>query len=141
MEKLHKYCLSVLLVIICSNISAQIHSGNVGTEDCKELYKFYNQILDQDCCGSQKYCTKRKLYFGHSVQQKKNALELLGKADFDNKYQYPLAAISYSKYYNKQNGLLTTFLKAYHGHILTNDLYFKAKVSKIRNKDYLDKAA
>jgi hypothetical protein len=46
MEKFQKYCLSVLLVIICSNISAQVINGSVENEDCRQLYEFYHQILN-----------------------------------------------------------------------------------------------
>lgn len=140
MEKLHKYCLSVLLVIICSNISAQITNGTVEGEDCKQLYELYNQILNHDFEASQESCIKENQKFNLAIHQKQNAIDLIGKicsekyhsnsyknkteADFSEEIKHRLLLKNYEK--NSKQSLFAVIL------------YFKTKVSKVRNKDYLD---
>ncbi|MCD0454213.1 hypothetical protein LPB85_01980 [Chryseobacterium sp. LC2016-27] len=140
MEKFQKYCLSVLLVIICSNISAQISSGHLRSEDCKQLYEIYNQFLNSKDSNALKNVflnekSRRKL----SISGKHNAGDILGNIFIkkSQNYSYPKILIAFSEK-EKHYQVLINFLREVKGNIFAEDLYFKSKVSKIRNKDYLD---
>ena len=140
MEKFQKYCLSVLLVIICSNISAQISSGNLRSEDCKQLYEIYNQFLNSKDSNALKNIflnekSRRKL----SISDKHNAGDVLGNISTkkNQNYSYPKIVIAFSEK-EKHYQALINFLRESKENIFAEDLYFKSKVSKIRNKDYLD---
>lgn len=140
MEKFHKYCLSVLLVIICSNISAQISNGTIRSEDCKQLYEIYNQFLNSKDSNALKNIflnekSRRKL----SISGKHNAGDILGDIFIkkSQNYSYPKIVIAFSEKEKHYQDLIN-FLRGSKGNIFAEDLYFKSKVSKIRNKDYLD---
>lgn len=139
MEKLHKYCLSVLLVIICSNISAQITNGTVESEDCKQLYELYNQILNHDGEASQKFCVREKPIHQVAIHHKENAIDLIGKIfsgkERDNSYKNKSGTGFSSK--DRYSQLLKNFEKKSEDNLFSIILYFKTKVSKVRNKDYL----
>ncbi|WP_336689301.1 MULTISPECIES: hypothetical protein [unclassified Chryseobacterium] len=140
MEKFHKYCLSVLLVIICSNISAQISNGTAESEDCKQLYELYNRILNQDCEDLQETCTKENPVQNKTISQKHPAVDLIGKI-FPNKqknnFQQNKTGTDFSEK-EKHNQLLKNFEKNSRENLFAEILYFKTRVSKVRNKDYLD---
>jgi hypothetical protein len=141
MEKFQKYCLSVLLVIICSNISAQISNGSIGTDDCRQLYEIYSQFLNsQDCRPSQGFCVKEKPIYNFAIHHKENAIDLIGKIfstkEQDNPYKNNIEASFSEK--EKHSRLLKNFEKNSKENFFAEILYFKTKVSKIRNKDYLD---
>ncbi|MFL9834207.1 hypothetical protein [Chryseobacterium terrae] len=140
MEKFHKYCLSVLLVIICSNISAQISSGNLQSEDCKQLYEIYNQFLNsKDSHALEKIFLNEKSRRKFAINDRQNAIDLLENI-FSKKnqgYSYHKISIVFSEK-EKHNQILINFLKESKENVFTEALYFKSKVSKIRNKDYLD---
>lgn len=140
MEKLHKYCLSVLLVIICSNISAQITNGTVEGEDCKQLYELYNQILNHDFEGSQQFCVKENPRHNFAINQKQNAIDLIGKIFSGKKCDYSCknkSGVGFSEK-EKHNQLLKNYEKNSKESLFAVILYFKTKVSKVRNKDYLE---
>lgn len=140
MEKFHKYCLSVLLVIICSNISAQISSGTAESEDCKQLYELYSRILNQDCEDLQKTCTKENPVQNKTISQKHNAIDLIGKI-FSNKQKNNFHHDKTGKDFSekeKHDQLLKNFEKNSRENLFAEILYFKTRVSKVRNKDYLD---
>jgi hypothetical protein len=140
MEKFQKYCLSVLLVIICSNISAQVSNGVIESEDCKQLYEIYNQFLNHDCEASSESCIKENQKPNLAIHQKQNAIDLIGKI-CSEKYQGNLyknkigAGFSEEK---KHSLLLKNFEKNSKQNLFAEILYFKTKVSKVRNKDYLE---
>lgn len=140
MEKFHKYCLSVLLVIICSNISAQISNGTAESEDCKQLYELYNRILNQGCEDLQETCTKENPVQNITINQKHHAIDLIGKM-FSNKqknnFHHDKTGTDFSEK-EKHDQLLKNFEKNRKDHLFAEILYFKTKVSKVRNKDYLD---
>ncbi|WP_294299635.1 hypothetical protein [uncultured Chryseobacterium sp.] len=140
MEKFHKYCLSVLLVIICSNISAQISNGTAESEDCKQLYELYNRILNQDCEDLQETCTKENPAQNITINQKHHAIDLIGKI-FSNKqknnFHHNKAGTDFPEK-EKHDQLLKNFEKDSRKNLFAEVLYFKTKVSKVRNKDYLD---
>ena len=139
MEKFHKYCLSVLLVIICSNISAQISNGTVESEDCKQLYELYNRILDQGGENLQETCAKENPVQKITMHQKQNAIDLVGKM-FSNKqknnFHHYNTGTNFSEK-EKHDQLLKNFEKHGRENFFAEILYFKKKVSKVRNKDYL----
>ncbi|WP_027378777.1 hypothetical protein [Chryseobacterium daeguense] len=139
MEKFHKYCLSVLLVIICSNISAQITNGTAESDDCKQLYELYNRILNQTCESSQRFCFKENTKPNFAIQQKQNAIDLLGKIPKGKKQDFLSKNKSGADFSEKEkhDQLLKNFEKTGKENFFTNVLYFKTKVSKVRNKDYL----
>lgn len=140
MEKFHKYCLSVLLVIICSNISAQISGGTAESEDCKQLYELYNRILNQDCEDLQETCTKENPVQNKTISQNHPAVDLIGKI-FPNKqknnFQQNKTGTDFSEK-EKHDQLLKNFEKNSRETLFAEILYFKTRVSKVRNKDYLD---
>lgn len=138
MEKFQKYCLSVLLVIISSNISAQISNGTIKSEDCKVLYEIYNQFLSSSQCEALEKIvlngnSKRKF----SIGEKQNAADLFCRSAYkQNKNNLHKAEIRFSE--EKYNQRLIVFFKENKKNFIAEVLYFKSKVSKIRNKDYLE---
>ncbi|MDQ8142539.1 hypothetical protein [Chryseobacterium sp. CFS15] len=138
MEKFHKYCLSVLLVIICSNISAQISSGNLKSEDCKQLYEIYNQFLNsKDSHALEKIFLNEKSRRKFAISDKQNAVDLLRNLFSKKNQKHSDTAFSEKE---KHCQILINFLKESKENVFAEVLYFKSKVSKIRNKDYLDTA-
>lgn len=139
MEKLHKYCLSVLLVIICTNISAQINNGSLESDDCQQLYRLYSQILHQDQEASYGFYIHKRSVRNVAISHKENAVDLIGrnypdqdqKFSFKNKYGADIAEKQ------KHQLLLYNFEKSSKENLFAANLYFKTKVSKVRNKDYL----
>lgn len=140
MEKFQKYCLSVLLVIICSNISAQVSNGSTGSDNFRQLYEIYHQFLkSQGCEASQRFCTKEKEGIHFAIHHKQNAIDLIGKF-FSKKQNYSHKNTGRTVFSEKEkhDQLLKNFEKNGEENFFAGILYFKSKVSKIRNKDYLD---
>lgn len=140
MEKFQKYCLSVLLVIICSNISAQISSGNLRSEDCKQLYEIYNQFLNsKESHALEKIFLNEKSRRKFAISDKQNAVDLLGNifSKKNQNYSHHKTGIAFSEK-ERHCQILINFLKESKENVFAEVLYFKSKVSKIRNKDYLD---
>lgn len=140
MEKFQKYCLSVLLVIICSNISAQISSGNLRSEDCKQLSEIYNQFLNsKESHALEKIFLNEKSRRKFAINDKQNAIDLLGNifSKKNQNYSYHKTCITFSEK-EKHGQILINFLKESKENIFAEVIYFKSKGSKIRNKDYLD---
>lgn len=140
MEKFHKYCLSVLLVIICSNISAQISNGTAESEDCKQLYELYNRILNQGCEDLQEIGVNEDLVHKITINQKQYAIDIIVKI-FPNKqknnFHQNITGTDFSEK-EKHSLLLKNFENNSRENLFAEILYFKTKVSKVRNKDYLD---
>lgn len=137
MEKFQKYCLSVLLVIISTNISAQISNGTVKSEDCTVLYEIYNQFLSSGQCEAlEKTVLNGNSKRRFSISEKQNAADLFSSFNTQNKNNLHKAEIRFSE--EKHNQLLTVFLKENKKNFIADILYLKSKVSKIRNKDYLN---
>ncbi|UZT96196.1 hypothetical protein ODZ84_13270 [Chryseobacterium fluminis] len=139
MEKFQKYCLSVLLVIICSNVSAQIGHGSADHEDYKKLYEFYTKLLiSQDCQKAQQLSAQKKV--GHfAIHQKQNAADLIENI-FPNRQNnhsfYKLWLIDLEE--ERDCRILYNFEKLGKQHGFAEIISFKSKVSKVRNKDYLE---
>ncbi|MBK1894934.1 hypothetical protein [Chryseobacterium paridis] len=139
MEKLHKYCLSVLLVIICSNISAQSNHCSVENEAYKRLHEVYSQFFNsqdtKDCFLSE----RKKTTPCYAINHKQNAGDLI---QISSQKQYNFTAHKYNSGGNLENRkyeqVLVNFEKENKVYRFVEGTYFKSKVSKIRNKDYLD---
>lgn len=138
MEKFQKYCLSVLLVIICGNISAQIINGSIEPNEYKKLCEIYTQLLNSQYSeATHEACVTKKTKFYHPIHHKQNVIGVIGKT------------VSAKEYGKNDNNAVFCFVRERHTIVLgnfennyqnaaTGTLYFKTKVSKIRNKDYLD---
>jgi len=139
MEKLHKYCLSVLLVIICSNISAQATNGTTESEDCKQLYELYNQILNHDFKAPREFCPEKKAH-NLAIHDKRIAADLIGKICSGKNCEHSYKNKSETDFSNTEryNQLLKNFEKNSKENLFAEILYFKTKVSKVRNKDDLE---
>jgi hypothetical protein len=138
MEKFQKYCLSVLLVIICSNISAQTSNGSIENDDCR-FYEIYNQFLNHECEASQEFCVKEKPRHSFAIHHKQNVIDIVGKFLFEKHYQSSKnkEEVNFSEK-EKHDQLLKNFEKNGKKSLFAEVLYFKAKVTKVRNKDYLN---
>lgn len=141
MEKFQKYCLSVLLVIICGNISAQISNDSVENIDCKKLHEIYNRLLNfQECDASLEFITKEKKVHYHAIHHKQNAGDTIERAFSGKKhinFYSGKSGIIHSEN-SRHSKTLENFERNSKGNNFTEKGYFKSKVSKIRNKDYLD---
>jgi len=141
MEKFHKYCLSVLLVIICNNISAHVRNGTVESDDCKRLWEVYSKFLGtQDCDQSLEFLTKKKTTDYCSLNQKQKAVDAIGETIVPNQHHdfyKDYLGLNYSQR-NKHNKNLENFERQIKDYDFVENIYFTSKVSKVRNKDYLD---
>ena len=139
MEKLHKYCLSVLLVIVCNNISAHTNNKSIQNVDCKQFYEIYSQFLAYECKTSQEFCLKEKSTHNLAVNKKQNAIDLIAKSIVESQQEgyYDRKSFNFSEE-NKHCKILKNFEKQNKQIDFVENNYFKNKVSKIRNKDYLD---
>ena len=139
MEKFQKYCLSVLLVIICSNISAQITNGSAEADDCG-FYEIYSQFLNHECEISQKFCIKEKPGQNFAIHYKQKISDAFGRFFIKNQQSqfYKNKAEANFSEKEKHSKLLKNFEKSSKGNLFAETLYFKAKVTKIRNKDDLN---
>lgn len=137
MEKLHKYCLSVLLVIICSNISAQSNSCSVENDTYNRLYEVYSQFLNSQHYKESHFSERKNKIHYNAINQKQNAGDLIEITS--NKYNDPgLYKLGHLFENEKYNQVLENFERINKAYRLAGAFYFKSKVSKIRNKDYLD---
>jgi hypothetical protein len=139
MEKFHKYCLSVLLVIVCSNISANTNIESLKNIDCKQFNEIYSQFLKFECETSKEFYLKKKSTHSFAINYKQKAVDI-----FENF----ILRKQQNSFYNKN--LISSFRGNKHCEILENfekqnkekdfaeNIYFKSKVAKIRNKDDLD---
>lgn len=142
MEKFQKYCLSILLVIIYNNISAHVSNGTVESDDCKRLCEVYSKFLgSQHCRQSLVFSAGKKSEPYCTLNQKQKAADAIGKTfsaiqhktgspDDKSGENYPET--------EKDEILLKNFERQSKKYSFAGDIYFKSKVSKIRNKDYLD---
>ncbi|MDF2551572.1 MAG: hypothetical protein K0R77_847 [Chryseobacterium sp.] len=139
MEKLHKYCLSVLLVIVCSNISAHSNNESIKNVDCKQFYEIYSQFLNYECETSQEFCLKEKSTRNFAINHKRNTVDLIVDSILEkqnNSYHKKSGADFSAK--EKHHKILKNFEKQSKQNDFAENIYFKSKVAKIRNKDYLD---
>ncbi|RZJ42279.1 MAG: hypothetical protein EOO19_13790, partial [Chryseobacterium sp.] len=80
MEKFHKYCLSVLLVIVCSNISANTNNESIKNIDCKQFFEIYSQYLKYESETSKEFCLKEKSTRSFAINHKQKAVEIIGNS-------------------------------------------------------------
>lgn len=140
MEKFHKYCLSVLLVIICSNISAQSTNDCGGNEDYKTLCELYSKLLSSgDCKELPEGSLNIKITHFNSISQKQDAGGIIESTSlklksFGSYHKLGTDDLRYGKYAK----ILDSYKKKKKEYDFVETICFKNKVSKIRNKDYLD---
>ncbi|MEI7488207.1 MAG: hypothetical protein WCJ72_12500 [Chryseobacterium sp.] len=140
MEKFQKYCLSVLLVIICNNISAHVRNGTVESDDCKRLWEVYSKFLGtQHCDQSLEFLAKKKTTDYCALSKKQKAVDAIGENIFRIQHHnfYNDFELNYSQK-NKHNKNLENFERQIKDYDFVENIYFTTKVSKVRNKDYLD---
>ncbi|MEY8758068.1 hypothetical protein [Chryseobacterium tongliaoense] len=142
MEKFQKYCLGILLVIIYNNISAHANNGTVESDDCKRLCEVYSKFLgSQHCHQSLVFSAGKKSEPYCTLNQKQKATDAIGKvfSETQRKTGSPndKSGESYPKT-EKYDIVLKNFERQGKKYSFAGDIYFKSKVSKIRNKDYLD---
>jgi len=140
MEKFHQYCLSILLVISCGNISAHSNNESMKNVDFKQFCEIYNQFLKLECATSQAFFLKEKSIKKFAVNYKQNAIDVLGNFNLgdhkDNSCHRKFQVIISQQ--GKHNRILENFEKQSKQNDFAENIYFKSKVAKIRNKDYLD---
>jgi len=140
MERFQKYCLSVLLVIICSNISAQIHNGCIENEDRQKLCEFYKKFLGFRDCNATDFSSDRKKEYFNTIHHSQNASDIIGKIfserQSEKSYHNKAGHVDFKS--EKDIQILKNFEKISKDNGFTETTYFKSKVSKIRNKDYLN---
>lgn len=139
MEKLHKYCLSVLLVIVCSNISAHSNNESIKNIDCKQFYKIYSQFLKYESETSKEFCLKEKSTRSFAINNKNKAVDIIANFNLGKQQDslYNKKSDNFSKedrYYK----ILENFEKQSNENDFAENIYFKSKVAKIRNKDDLE---
>ncbi|MDV7696506.1 hypothetical protein N6B72_06185 [Chryseobacterium soli] len=141
MEKFQKYCLSVLLVIIYNNISAQVNNGSIEIDDCKKLYEIYHKFLHtQGCDGTMDFAIQKINAEYTSIGQKQNATDAFAGSISEKRQN------SGHNFYLETSGLpngkhdkvLENFKRQSKEYRFAYHIELKSKVSKIRNKDYLD---
>lgn len=139
MEKFHKYCLSVLLVIVCSNISAHPNNESTKKIDCKQFYEIYSQFLKYESEASKEFCLKEKSTRSFAINHKQKAVDIIGNFILGKQqnsfYNKQLANFFEEDRYYK---ILKNFEKQSQEKDFAENIYFKSKVAKIRNKDDLD---
>ncbi|MCW3160855.1 hypothetical protein [Chryseobacterium oryctis] len=137
MEKLQKYCLGVLLVIIYGNISAQISNDAIENNGCKKICEVHHQIFNNDF---QVFCSTEELAF-QKLNQKSRAVDIIKK--YFPRFQRNIGSdVQSLGFMYSQTRTVDLFLLNFERQNKTNNFsvstYLKNKVSKVRNKDYLD---
>ncbi|CAD7807410.1 hypothetical protein CHRY9390_01653 [Chryseobacterium aquaeductus] len=140
MEKLHKYCLSVLLVLVCSNISAHTNNESIKNIDCKQFYEIYSQFLKYEFENPKEFYLKEKSTRSFTINHKRNAVDLFGNAISEKRHNNSYSKKSESDFSSKEkhHKILKNFEKQTLQNDFAENIYFKSKVAKIRNKDDLD---
>ncbi|MBW7675178.1 hypothetical protein [Chryseobacterium chendengshani] len=140
MEKFHKYCLSVLLVIVYSNISAHTNNESIKNIDFKQFQEIYSQFLNYEFDDSQEFCLNEESACSFAIHNKQNAADLIGNSILEKQQNNP--------YYKKWRGdfsskekhqnILINFEKQNKRNDFADHIDLKSKVAKIRNKDDLN---
>lgn len=140
MEKFHKYCLSVLLVIVCGNISGQITGESSKNGKCGALNEFYSHFLNDGFETSSEFCLKNRLPRNTAIRYKRNAIDLIGKffpANQQISSDQKKSASNFAQR-DRYHQLLKVFERQNKVNDFAENIYFKSEAAKIRNKDYLD---
>lgn len=138
MEKFQKYCLSVLLVIMYSNAPGQISNDSVERNECIRLCEVINTFLDFSNYN-ENFSVEKKKITCKAIHQRLQAADVAAIAGLRHD-----SGFNYSKFktvgfeFTKYDKALGTFEKNSKPYGFAESIHFKSKVSKIRNKDYLD---
>lgn len=141
MEKFQKYCLSVLLVIIYNNISAQVNNGSIEIDDCKKLYEIYHKFLHTQGCGGTMDFAIQKINAEYTaIGQKQKATDAFAGSISEKRqnsgHYFYLETQGFAS--GKHDKVLENFKRQSKEYRFAENTKLKSKVSKIRNKDYLD---
>lgn len=141
MEKFQKYCLSVLLVIIYNNISAQVNNGSIEIDDCKKLYELYHKFLHTQGCDGKMNFAIQKIHTEYSaIGQKQKATDAFGGSISEKRqnsgHNFSLEISGFAN--GIHDKVLENFKRQSKKYSFAQHTELKSKVSKIRNKDYLD---
>ena len=138
MEKLQKYCLSVILVIIYSNVSANMTTETAENIGCKKLYELYSKFLSEDVEDSivlSGLNTENKYFV---LNHKYKAIDVFGKKNQVIQWKYKEDFTSDYSNHAKFDKTLANFDKQSKHSDFAINIYLKNKAAKIRNKDDLD---
>lgn len=138
MEKLQKYCLSVILVIIYSNVSAHINTETAENIGCEKLRQLCNKLLSEDVDDSILFSNLNKESKYFELNQKHQTIHAVGKKNSklqkNNTDSFLLSCFEFDKY----DKALEDFEKQTKQNGFAEKIYFKSKFAKVRNKDDLD---
>ena len=151
MERFQKYYLSLIFLAVYSQISAQVNCSIYTDENCRKACEISNQAGEaQGFALSQMAFDKNgdyNLYVAKAIcysalNKKDKAIQTLENL-FKTKdyhfglYDYYQLGVTYFET-AKYDKALENFEKQSKVYDFAENIYFKSKVSKIRNKDYLD---
>lgn len=135
MEKFQKYCFGVLLVMIYSNISVQAGKEVLHYENCRDFYQLCSQILDSGITSQTSAGTGNISSSGYKENKICFAVNIFLAKKQGGVYKNKTEA--FLPIGEKHTLILKNFEKQDKEIYFSQILYFKAKVSKVRNKDYL----
>lgn len=135
MEKFQKYCFGVLLVMIYSNISAQAGKEVLQQEKCRVFYQFCSQILESGIESQPSAETGNTSSCGYKEKKVSFAVPIFSAKK--QGYTYKNKTGAFLPFSAKHTLILKNFERKSKEHFFARNLYFKTKVSKVRNKDYL----
>jgi hypothetical protein len=138
MEKFQKYCFGVLLVMIYSNISVQAGKEVLLHQNCREFYQLCGQILESEG-ESQAFTETCDISpLGYKENKVSFTVNLFLAKKQSNVYKN--RAEAFLPLREKHTLILKNYERKSKELLFAQILYFKTKVSKVRNKDYLSVA-
>lgn len=138
MEKFHQYCLTVLLVIICNNISAHsTANGVVDHHDYKRLCEVYSTLVNAQNGNETSCLSKREREIYYTLNQKQKVCDI-AEPLFNKQFHIDSNMGAKTPGDERYNQILFNFKNISNSYEFAETPYLKSKVSKIRNKDYLD---
>lgn len=138
MEKFQKYCFGVLLVMIYSNISTQAGKEVLHQERCRVFYQFCRQILESGIESQPSAETGNRSSCRYKEKKVSFAVPIFSVKK--QGYIYKNKTGAFLPFSAKHTLILKNFEKKSRDQLFARNLYFKTKVSKVRNKDYLNTA-
>lgn len=137
MEKFHKYCLGVLLVIICTNVSSQFNVEITKNLQFRSICEFHeDEVLLDDLLVNE--ANKLSPFKRLSFREKASAIDLFGGNSFQKSI---FNCVENAELYELRSCFLVHDNQLNNANVFDEFSYFKIKNSKVRNKDYLDKVA
>lgn len=135
MEKFQKYCFGVLLVMIYSNISVQAGKEVLQHENCSEFYQLCSRILKSGIESQASAETGHISSCGYKENKVSFTVNIFSAKKPGRVYNHKAeTCFPVSEEYTL---VLKNFERTSKEQVFAPILYFKTKVSKVRNKDYL----